>query len=259
MSKQFLAQFNKILSQNCYRHHTLDVFRDFCRMSVVSLASPFYGNRFENEYENITQRYSKEEMKRFPEMLSILIQALEDSPHDFLGEVFMSNDMGSSYRGQFFTPQHICDFMAKITLFDITEALKHKEYVSVNEPASGAGAMIISVVKEFIELGLNHSRQLYVVAQDVDPICADMAYLQLSLLGVPAHVILGNTLAMTQERVLATPVYFLENWNERLTQKSKSDIEGALPKKQETQKSEHKRNANQKILSLFDEALLPAV
>lgn len=256
MSKKFLSQFNKILSQNCYRHHTLDVFRDFCRMAVISLANPFYGNRFEDEYMNIIQRYSEEENKRFPEMLSILIQALEDSPHDFLGEVFMSNDMGSSYRGQFFTPQHICDFMAKITLFDIVGALKHKEFVSVNEPASGAGAMIISVVKEFIELGLNHSKQLYVVAQDVDPICADMAYLQLSLLGVPAHVILGNTLAMTQERVLATPVFFLEGWSEKLKQKQET-IE-SQPKKQDALKIE-KCNARLKMPSLFDEEFLSAV
>jgi len=222
-NSRYLSEFNKLLNQNAYKYHTLDVFRDFCRMATISLSSPFYGGQYENEYMSIIKKYDKKEAALFPQMLSILIEALEQCPHDFLGEAFMSNDMGSSYKGQFFTPQHICDFMTQITISDLKAQLNDKEFVTLSEPACGAGAMVVSVVKEFIEAGLNHSRQLYVVAKDIDPICADMAYIQLSLLGVPATVVLGDTLANTCNRALATPVHFIELWEYRLRRNDKSD------------------------------------
>lgn len=226
--KNYLAEFNKLLNANCYKYHTVEVFRDFCRMATIALSNPFYGGKFEEEYTRIEKNYDKESNDRFKEMFRIVVEALQDDPHDFLGDAFMSNDMGSSYRGQFFTPQNICDFMAELTITDIKEQLKNKEFITLNEPACGAGAMVIAAIKKFINEGLNHSKQLYVVAQDVDPICADMAYVQLSLLGVAAKVVLGDTLAMTCNRVLATPIYFVERWNMRLERRKMEEEAKAL-------------------------------
>lgn len=226
--KNYLAEFNKLLNANCYKYHTVEVFRDFCRMAAIALSNPFYGGQFEEEYTQIEKSYDKEANSRFKEMFRIVIEALQDDPHDFLGDAFMSNDMGSSYKGQFFTPQHICDFMAELTIGDIKGQLQNKEFITLNEPASGAGAMVIATIKKFINEGLNHSKQLYVVAQDIDSICADMAYIQLSLLGVAAKVVLGDTLAMTCHRVLATPIYFIERWDMRLERRKMEEEAKAL-------------------------------
>ncbi|WP_410764428.1 hypothetical protein [Erwinia psidii] len=48
-----------------------------------------------------------------------------------------------------------------------------------------------------------------------------MAYVQLSLLGVPGEVVLGN--ALTDERLLVmfTPMHWLEQWPSRLHQVAK--------------------------------------
>lgn len=212
----YLTEFNRLLNLYAYKYHTIEVFRDFCRSVAISLSSPFYSYQFEAEYKSIMQRYEKKEQDIFPKMLTVLVQALEKEPYDFLGEAFMSNDMGSSYKGQYFTPQAVSDLTALMGANDLFQLLDTKEYVTLSEPACGAGSMIIALVKVFIEKGLNHSRQLYVEAKDIDALCADMTYIQLSLLGVSATVIWGDTLANTTNRALKTPVYFLEQWGERL-------------------------------------------
>ncbi len=51
---------------------------------------------------------------------------------------------------------------------------------------------------------------------DIDPIAADMAFIQLSLLGIPAEVVTGNTLTMQLNRVLYTPVYYINGFEKRL-------------------------------------------
>ncbi|ELT2938103.1 SAM-dependent DNA methyltransferase, partial [Salmonella enterica] len=51
---------------------------------------------------------------------------------------------------------------------------------------------------------------------DIDPIAADMAFIQLSLLGIPAEVVTGNTLTMQLNRVRYTPVYYINNFEKRL-------------------------------------------
>lgn len=161
-------------------------------------------------------RYDKKEQGIFPRMLAVLVQALEKDPHDFLGESFMSNDLGSSYKGQFFTPLSISELTAAMSASDLIQHLEQKEYVTLSEPACGSGSMIIALIKIFIENGLNHSCQLYVEAKDIDALCADMTYIQLSLLGVSATVIWGDTLNCTTNRAIQTPIFFIERWTKRL-------------------------------------------
>nr|AVI43800.1 hypothetical protein [Klebsiella pneumoniae] len=51
---------------------------------------------------------------------------------------------------------------------------------------------------------------------DIDPVAADMAFIQLSLLGIAAEVVTGNTLTMQYRRVRYTPVYYLNAFEKRL-------------------------------------------
>lgn len=51
---------------------------------------------------------------------------------------------------------------------------------------------------------------------DIDSVAADMAFIQLSLLGIPAEVVTGNTLTMKLNRVRYTPVYYINNFGKRL-------------------------------------------
>jgi hypothetical protein len=65
--------------------------------------------------------------------------------------------------------------------------------------------MIIAAAEALKDKGYNYQHQLYVEAVDIDEICFKMTYIQLSLLGIPAKVIRGDSIAMRYFEVLYTP------------------------------------------------------
>ncbi|HFD6144905.1 hypothetical protein RIU81_18720 [Salmonella enterica subsp. enterica serovar Gatineau] len=54
------------------------------------------------------------------------------------------------------------------------------------------------------------------VCVDVDPVAAVMCFIQLTLLGIPAEVITGNSLSLQNTRALRTAAYYLNGWLNRL-------------------------------------------
>lgn len=51
--------------------------------------------------------------------------ALEKNPEqDFLGSIFMSLNLGNEHNGQFFTPYHVCELMAEVTMEDVVQKVK---------------------------------------------------------------------------------------------------------------------------------------
>lgn len=221
-----ISEFNKILNSIDYSKSKVTVFADFLSLATFSLAQPFYKSpEIEERYLAIAKTYKPEQFNLFAKLLALVIDALEEEPQDFLGTCFMQNDMGNDYKGQFFTPYHVSKFMAEITLGDVTSLVEAQGYVSISEPCSGAGGMIIACRDVFIQQGCNPSKQMYVEAVDIDDLCFKMTYIQLSLLGIPARVIRGNTLSLEYSEILYTPVYFLNGWYYKLKRQEPAEIE----------------------------------
>lgn len=55
---------------------------------------------------------------------------------------------------------------------------------------------MIAFAEIMLQAGLNPATQLQVTTIDIDPLAADMTFVQLSLLGIPAIVNTGNTLTL---------------------------------------------------------------
>ncbi|MBK5145565.1 hypothetical protein I2494_17945 [Budviciaceae bacterium BWR-B9] len=102
--------------------------------------------------------------------------------------------------------------MAKMSIGDSVEQLKDKPYISLSEPACGAGGMVIATAKHMIESGFNPNTQLLAVCTDIDVVAARMCYVQLSMLGIPAIVNIGNTLSMAINTTLYTPFLYVNYW-----------------------------------------------
>jgi len=219
------AEFNKIFNQFSHRHNRYDVFRDFIMMAGFSIQnSVLKCESIEAEYMDIVKRYKKEEVNLFPKLLAELTLGLEAEMGDFLGDIFMSLDLGESRMGQFFTPYHLAKLMSDLCVGDKLSALSGKPFITLSEPACGAGGMIVAVAQSMLEAGFNPSEQLWVEARDLDPVAAMMCYCQLSLLGVPARVITGNTLTLEQSRVFYTPTHYLNNWSYKLNKYWNKDV-----------------------------------
>ena len=209
--------FIRLFSDTARYHHRHEVFRDFTALGALAVQNAFLRClALEKEYLAIAGRYQPEDMQRMSQLLGSLVCALDCRPGDFLGEIFMDLDMGSAYMGQFFTPFSLSQLMARVTVQDMVRQLEQKPFITLDEPAAGAGSMVIAFAQALADQGINPQQQLFVRCTDIDATAAQMCYLQLSYLGIPAEVITGNSLTLEVRRVFRTPFWYLGGWEQRL-------------------------------------------
>lgn len=197
------------------KYSSYEVFSDWikcCSISISNSMDLFHGKVWkdrEQEFADTMARYSRSEQQKFSEMLAMLTETLECEMTDVLGQVYMESGMGSKSAGQFFTPYHLSYLCAKLSL-----SLSNPDDLGlyhINEPSCGGGGMIIAAAQALKEKGVDYQRCMRVVAQDLDWKGVYMCYLQLSLLGINAIVVQGNTLlnpyerGYPNERILMTP------------------------------------------------------
>jgi len=228
-SKLFIKTFDSIAKQN----HRYTVFSDFVTISAISLHNAVNKlDHLEAEYMEIIKKYSKEEALLFSKLLGIVIDLLEDEPKDVLGELYMELNLGNAKTGQFFTPNSVSELMAKISYDDDLKELK-KPFITLSEPACGAGGMVLAFTKVMLSHNHNPAERLWVQCIDIDRIAAFMCYIQLSLWNIPAQVYIGNTLTLEFRERFFTPAHYLNGWHEKLlfekvadssTNKAKTDL-----------------------------------
>lgn len=184
----------KIIQQMHCGYPQETIFNDWVHCMAISIQNGccmFHnalGEKREKEYEDILKKYGNE-MKYFPEMFGVLTEILSSQGmSDVLGDIYMMLDCGNKRTGQFFTPYHISQLAVQFNHFNKNEQIK------MYEPSCGAGGMIIATAETMWKQGINYIRLLDVVAQDLDWRAVYMTYVQLSLLGIKAIVIQGDTL-----------------------------------------------------------------
>ncbi len=211
--KAFLSLF----SQTARYHRRHQVFEDFISCSVIALENRLqFCEKREQKYLRIVSRYKKPDVENMAHLLAHVVNGLEEAPGDFLGRVFMQLEMGDKYRAQFFTPWSVGVMMARMQLGNVEENFRDKPFITLSEPACGAGFMTLAFASVLREAGYSHHRCLWVSATDIDPLAAGMAYIQLSLCGVAGEVVIGNSLNDERRRVLLTPAHYFGNWSYRL-------------------------------------------
>lgn len=193
-----------------------NIFSDWIEMAAISvqnLACVHHGKLWqkrEQQFANVRARYTDSQYEGMAEMTAYLIEALEADMRDVLGEVYMRGGMGNKYTGQFFTPFHVAEMLAKLEC--ISGQILQTGRLSLTEPSSGGGGMVIAVCRQLRDMGFDYQRRLDVLAQDLDWKGCYMSYLQLSLIGCRALVVQGDTLTepysrgrTPEERILRTP------------------------------------------------------
>ena len=195
------------------RYTPYNIFADWiecCALSIVNTVTAIHGQIWqdrEKQYDAIMQKYNEEERSKFPVLFNILVEELENDPRDVLGEAFMRGGLGSDKGGQFFTPFSISRMMSDISV----SAPEDGEKISLYEPSCGSGGSIIAAALTLKDMGVNFQKTMKVVAQDLDWRCVYMCYVQLSLMGIDAICVQGDTLmdpyrkGYPERRMLRTP------------------------------------------------------
>lgn len=209
--KEIIKKINSMSgSQSPY-----NIFCDWIELMALTIANSLciihsrtWHDR-EKRYIQIAEKYSKDDMHNFAHMFAWLVKSLDEKTSDILGEIYMESGCGNKNTGQFFTPYNVSLMTAQAS---IPNDYDGSYPLSVNEPSCGGGSMIIAFADVLKRKGFNFQQCMRVVAQDLDWKGVYMCYVQLSLLGIDAVVVQGDTLTdpyisghYPQNRIFRTP------------------------------------------------------
>jgi hypothetical protein len=208
LRKQFVKAFES-LARHRERH---DVFTDFLDMAVCAIRKKTLplgsaADAIEAQYMAVVARNKVEDVRATPELLGITALAVQTGGCDFLGQVVGDLELINGHMGQFFTPYDVSRMIAEMTLDTVGEVIAEQGFVTVQEPACGAGGMIIAAADAIERRGFDIGRQLYVEGTDISAMCFKMTYLQTSLRGIPATIRRGNTLTLETFDQAVTPAF----------------------------------------------------
>lgn len=225
-------QFCEIFDSLCGQFSRWEIWSDFVVMSAIAISNTVdhtNAKTREEAYKKIASKYKSAELERFAEMLATVVTGMDNNTdQDFLGELYMSLELGNDHAGQFFTPYSVCRCMAEITSTDLKARIERDGWISVNDPTCGAGALLVAFANDCRRQDINFQTSVLFTAQDIDYTVGLMCYLQLSILGCPGYVTIADTLANPQtsldrrgllprpgENIWYTPFYFRDIWQYR--------------------------------------------
>ncbi len=246
--RDYKTEFIKCLDSIDYGKRRFAVFQDFLEISSISFENAIQmNNEREQRYFEIIKQYKTPE--KFSELLAFLSLALIDRPHDFLGEVYMAANLGNKSTSQFFTPYHISELMAEMTMFDdLNKIIEEQGFITVCEPCCGAGGMLIAASQVLEKRGYNPKETMLFQANDIDINCCRMTYLQTSLLGLSGEVFHQNTLSLETWYRFITPMAII---NYKKFQKFKQQNQTNTEEKTTERIIENDRKFKIEQLSLF--------
>lgn len=212
-----MEEIIKIITNMSGKYSSTFIFDDFVKMVAISLSNStdiirdMVWKKRENQYKTIISKYTKEEFCNFVKILAILVNLFDERIYDYLGEIYMKCEMGNSRTGQFFTPFHLSELTAKLSIDDIEKLKKTDDIITLNEPTCGGGGLILAYLKILKDNNINYQKRVKIVAQDLDFRSVYMTYVQLSLIGARAKVVQGDTLAnpnvKEKECIFYTPMW----------------------------------------------------
>ena len=104
-STNYSKEFIDIINCMSGKYSRWAIFQDLITMMAISMANACdkrQAKEREDEYMSIIHRYNKSEQETFPEMLGIIVSALEQNPdQDFLGDIYMQLSLADKMKAQY--------------------------------------------------------------------------------------------------------------------------------------------------------------
>ncbi len=191
-----MSEWLKIFESSAlYRHEYGRLFEDYLDLCICCFAN----RRLEERYLSIAKRYDRDELETMAKLMGMMIviheeQTAEGGWFDSLGQIYeyLASRSKASRLGQFFTPEHVCNVIAQVTLQDEPP----KGYTML-DPACGSGRMLLAAHALKRDHGV-------VYAADVDAVCAKMCALNFWMHGIRGEVACMNSLSLEWRFALQT-------------------------------------------------------
>lgn len=169
--------FSQYILQIGYKYGVNSVFDDFLEMVICSLS---LGAK-EDRYHEIVRNYEKPDAYLMAEAFGALVMEMDNKGEglkDGFGDFYMEY-LSHGHNGQFFTPEPICDMMARML-----NPAGFGEQVA--DCCCGSGRMLMAAAKV--------SRNSLFFGADIDRTCAMMCVINLCLNGILGEVCWMDTL-----------------------------------------------------------------
>lgn len=215
-----LAEVSKLLNTISVKWDVYAILRDIFECMAIAIdnqTSIIKNKRWHNHEENyksIMNKYAETDRQTLVEIVSkifdILISMHKDGFDDYLGKLYMMSGTSSGKAGQFFTPYNVSFLCAQTAIekLKVEEAKREGKIITLYEPTCGSGGMILAAADRLLnDFDFNYAEQLVVCCGDIDVRCVHMAYIQLSLAGIPAIIKHQNGLTFETWDVWETPAY----------------------------------------------------
>jgi hypothetical protein len=84
----------------------VDVFADVVGLFASAIERPLtnHADECDERYKSLVAKYTKDEAAHCPEMMAILVEALEENRESFLGPILEGIGAANTRNGQFLTP-----------------------------------------------------------------------------------------------------------------------------------------------------------
>lgn len=201
--KSELIPLQKLLERLNTHTDMYTVLSDFFAISAYNISiavDKLTASERQKMLTDIAKKYTQTEIEIMGRAFVELITLFEDHGlNDWLGELYMYSNTSSSKAGQFFTPYDVSQMCADVSAQDVIDRLRSGEdVITVSEPACGSGGMILAFADAVQKAGVNYCEHVLADCADLDLRCVHMAYVQLSLAGIPAVIRNQNTLTLEQ-------------------------------------------------------------
>lgn len=179
-----LKKFRTLFETLSYAQDYATTFSSFLDFALWRLA-PYCAEQMKDELTRLDKMYKESMSPVICEMFDCWSIACDDDGdgfYDALGDLFMEC-VSFGKNGQFFTPQPICDMVARMVYSEGLEEGK-----TVIDMACGSGAMLLSMAKL--------QRNLHFYGADNDLTCVKMATLNLLVNSMRGEIAWMNSLSM---------------------------------------------------------------
>lgn len=254
-----IKPFIKLLNSVEHSKSPQRKFLDFCETAYCAhakLTAPTEerADALEERYMRIVGTYRDKDVIRnaFPELLKQAVHGVWQGL-DYLGVIASEIGVLNAKQGQYFTPIHVSRMMAKITLGDLKPMVERQGFITMSDPCCGAGSMILAAADEVYQQGLIPELHMLVHAVDINPLCYQMCFLQLTWKGVSAYVEHGNSLSLEHFEGAWTPpsLMFLARHGHLFPEGMKRNPD-LLPEENIRKAPDEAYEVPMKQLSLFD-------
>lgn len=212
----------KLLDKGTYKVNRHEFLSDVFECGAIAISNAMDKTQYqrrEEKYLQIIKKYQPDMRELIVEIFQqiFILLTQQTNPaigfNDYLGELYMRSETSNSKAGQFFTPYHVSKMSAALSIDgnEVKKALEQDKILTLNEPSCGAGGMVLAAAEIlYYKYHFNISRNLLVECSDIDSRCVHMAYLQLSLAGIPAVIFKRDTLSMETWERWETPAYIMQ-------------------------------------------------